>query len=135
MELPKVGTAVFVYKDDEFLMLKRTGAHGAGTWSLPGGKLDFGEELEDSAHREVLEETGLEIKNIRQLAVTNDIFADEDKHFVTIWFTSDWGSGEASILEPEKCTEQGWFDFQHLPSPLFEPGYRNLRQIKPELWQ
>lgn len=115
----RVGIGVFVIKDGKFIMMRRKGSHGAGSWSVPGGHLEYGESFEETAIRETLEETGVEIENIRFGAVTNDHFKDEDKHYVTIWMLSDWKSGEAKILEPEKCTDIGWFDFDSLPSPLF----------------
>lgn len=121
MENPnvRVGIGVFVFKDGKFLMQKRQGSHGEGTWSLPGGHLEFGESFEDTARREVKEESNLEIKNVRFGAVTNDHFVDEHKHYVTIWVLSDWAGGELKNMEPEKCTAQSWNTFDDLPSPLF----------------
>ena len=85
----RVGVAVFIRKDGKFLMQRRLGSHGAGSWSVPGGNLEFGESLEACARREVLEETNLQIKNIRFLTQTNDQFKDAAKHYLTIWMTSD----------------------------------------------
>jgi 8-oxo-dGTP diphosphatase len=118
---PRVGVGVFVFKDKKFLMGKRLGSHGEGTWSVPGGHLEFGESFADTAQREVHEETGVLIKNIRFGAVTNDFFEKEGKHYVTIWMISEYDSGEVALREPEKFVEQGWFDFETLPSPLFLP--------------
>lgn len=115
----RVGVAVFVFKDGKVLMQQRQGSHGAGTWSTPGGHLEFGESFEDTAIREVKEETNLNITNIRFGAVTNDIFTKENKHYVTIWMLSDWQSGELKNMEPNKCTEQRWCTFEDLPEPLF----------------
>jgi 8-oxo-dGTP diphosphatase len=123
----RVGIGVFVFRDGRFLMARRHGAHGAGTWSVPGGHLEFGESFEDTAVREVAEETGVQITNVRFGAVTNDIFADEDRHYVTVWMLSDHMSGEPSILEPDKCLSLGWYDFEALPSPLFLPWRQLLR--------
>jgi 8-oxo-dGTP diphosphatase len=117
----RVGVGVFVFKDGKFLMQQRKGAHGSGTWSPPGGHLEFGESFEETARREVEEETGLRIKNIRFGAVTNDHFADEKKHYVTIWMISDYESGTEYITEPDKCVGQAWHTFDDLPSPLFLP--------------
>jgi len=121
MEKPnvRVGVGVFVLKDGKFLMQKRQGSHGSGTWSLPGGHLEFGESFEDTARREVKEETNLDITNIRFAAVTNDIFKAENKHYATIWVLSDWASGELENVEPEKCTAQEWNTLDDLPEPLF----------------
>jgi 8-oxo-dGTP diphosphatase len=115
----RVGIGVFVLKDGKFLMQQRQGSHGAGTWSLPGGHLEFGESFEDTARREVKEEADIEITNVRFGAVTNDVFRDENKHYVTIWVLSDWQSGEIKNREPEKCTAQAWHTLDDLPAPLF----------------
>lgn len=120
-KVARVGVGVFIFKDGKFLMQQRHGAHGAGSWSVPGGHLEFGESFEDTARREVAEETGLEITNIRFGAVTNDFFGKEDKHYVTIWMLSDWQSGVERIMEPNKCLQQEWCTFDDLPSPLFLP--------------
>jgi len=118
---PRVGVGVFVFKDGKFLVGQRRGAHGEGSWSLPGGHLEFNESPEETAIREVREETGLEIANVAFAAVTNDIFTNEGKHYITIWMKSDWASGEPTITEPDKFIEQRWAGFDSLPTPLFLP--------------
>ena len=124
---PGVGMGIFVFKDGKFLMGIRKNPHGIGKWALPGGKLEFNEELEDCARREVKEETGLEIKNIRFKAITNDMFKNEDKHNITIFMISDWLSGEPRVMEPNKCEEWKWISKDNIPEPLFLPLI-NLRK-------
>lgn len=123
MENPhvRVGVGVFVFKDGVFAMLQRHGAHGEGAWSVPGGHLEYGESFEETAKREVEEETGLTITNVRFGAVTNDYFEDEHKHYVTIWMVSDWQAGKLTNMEPLKCTNVAWRTFDTLPAPLFLP--------------
>lgn len=50
-------------ENGEVLLLQRSlrSATNAGRWELPGGKVDAGERFDDALHREILEETGLEI--------------------------------------------------------------------------
>jgi 8-oxo-dGTP diphosphatase len=122
----RVGIAVFIFKDGKFLMQQRQGSHGAGSWSVPGGHLEIGESFEDTARREVKEETGLEIKNVRFGGITNDNFINEGKHYVTIWMLSDWQSGIEHITEPDKCLKLEWSTFDTLPTPLFLPCWNNL---------
>jgi 8-oxo-dGTP diphosphatase len=129
-----VGIACFVWKDGKFLMGRRRGEHGRDTWSVPGGHLEPGESWAECAMREVAEETGMHIANIRLMATTNDIFADSGKHYISIWLEADWRSGEPSILEPEKYTDQGWYDFKTLPAPLFEPCWQNVQLMRPDLF-
>ncbi|KAE9395847.1 hypothetical protein BT96DRAFT_1021756 [Gymnopus androsaceus JB14] len=83
---PKVGVGVFVLnREGRFVLGKRKGSHGQGTWALPGGHLEAGESFEACAAREVLEETNITIKNVRFLTATNDVMAAEGKHYVTVW--------------------------------------------------
>lgn len=123
----RVGVGVFVFRNGKFLMGRRKGAHGAGSWSIPGGHLEFGEEIEETAKREVMEETGMTIDNIRFGAYTNDIFKDEDRHYITIWVVSDWVSGEPKLVEPDKFIDQQWIDYSNLPDNLFLP-WDNLKK-------
>ena len=82
---PKVGVGVIIIKGNKVLLGKRKNSHGEGSWCFPGGHLEFNESLENCAKREVLEETGVKIKNIRFETITNDIFKDEGKHYITIF--------------------------------------------------
>lgn len=121
----RVGVGVFILRAGKFLMMQRRGSHGSGTWAPPGGKMDFGESFEDTAKREVLEETNLRITNVRLAGVTNDLFPEDEKHFITLWLLSDYEGGEAKIMEPEKCTAMEWRTFETLPDPLFS-NWKNL---------
>ena len=123
----RVGVACFIAKDGKFLMGQRKGAHGASTWSIPGGHQEFGESFEDTARREVLEETGLKIKNIRFGAITNDRFPKDNKHYVSIWMISDYDKGQEQITEPDYYINQKWVSFNKLPSPLFLPWHQLLK--------
>lgn len=134
MEKPKVGVGVFVLKDNTLLMGKRKNALAAGTWGLPGGNLEFGEELEICAQREVLEETGIYIKNIKPAAFTNDIFVKELKHYITIFMIAEYASGEVQVCEPEKCEGWQWVQWDHLPFPCMLP-LDNLKKTGFNLYQ
>ncbi len=124
---PKVGIGVIVIKNGKVLLGKRKGAHGEGSWSFPGGHLEFNESWEDCALRETKEETGIKIKNLRFGTATNDIFQAEKKHYITIFMLADYDSGEVKIMEPEKCERWEWFEWDNLPQPLFLP-IQNLRK-------
>lgn len=115
-------------------MGKRLGSHGANSWTVPGGKLEFGESFEDCSKREVMEETGLTIDNVKLIAVTNNIFPDEGVHSITIWMESDWESGEPHETEPDKFVDFRWHTFKDLPEPLFLP-WVELKKAKPELFR
>jgi 8-oxo-dGTP diphosphatase len=125
MSEPRVGVGVLVWYDDKVLLGRRRGAHGAETFCFPGGHLEFGESWQACAEREVREETGLELHSIRVAAVTNDVFAEEGKHYITIFMQARARSNDAELREPDKCDGWAWFAWSELPSPLFLP-IRNL---------
>ncbi len=108
-------------RDGKVLMGQRLNAHGEGTWSFPGGHLEFGESFEGCAVREVAEETGLAIAKVEFVTCTNDIFDKENKHYVTIYMKAAWKSGEPQIMEPDRMVKWQWFDWDDLPSPVFLP--------------
>ena len=118
---PKVGVSVIVTKDEKVLLLKRQGSHGNGSWAPPGGHIEYGESLEECARRETLEETGVEIGEITFRAITNDLFEEEGKHYITVWLEGQYLSGEPTINSPRETSEIGWFAWDMLPEPYFLP--------------
>ncbi|MGY0195174.1 DUF1993 family protein [Leptothrix sp. BB-4] len=119
---PRVGVGVLVFDDAGRVLLGlRRGAHGAGTWSAPGGHLEWGESFEHCARREVAEETGLVLGALQCGPVTNDVFAAEGRHYATVVMLARHPGGTPQRLEPDKCEAWSWFDWQALPQPLFAP--------------
>jgi 8-oxo-dGTP diphosphatase len=118
---PKVGIGVCIIKDGKVLLGKRLSSHGTDTWSFAGGHLEFGESFAECATREVREEAGIEISEPTFMAVTNDVYEKEQKHYVTIFVKAHWLAGEPQVLEPDKIAGWQWFDWDDLPTPLFLP--------------
>jgi 8-oxo-dGTP diphosphatase len=125
---PLVGVAVIVVKDNRVLLGKRKNAHGADTWAFPGGHLEFNESIEDCAAREVFEETGLSINNLRYGPYTNDIFTAENKHYVTLFVIADHKSGTPQVREPHKCEQWEWSEWPPGLTPQFLPIKNLLKQ-------
>lgn len=126
-EKPQVGTAIIITRDDKVLLMKRKGPHGTGTWSPPGGHMDFGETLEGCAAREAKEEVGVDVFDIKFRCVTNDVFEKEGKHYITVWLEGT-PVGEATIVSEEEVAEIGWFAWDALPEPLFLPLENLVKQ-------
>ncbi|HYW51672.1 MAG TPA: NUDIX domain-containing protein [Gemmatimonadaceae bacterium] len=117
----RVGVGVIVVRDERVLIGRRRGAHGAGTWALPGGNLEFGESAEECARRELLEEAGMTLQAVRPAAFTVDNFVEHDRHYVTLFVEADGVSGTERNCEPDRCDGWEWHDWHALPTPLFGP--------------
>lgn len=116
--ITRVGVGVMIFRNGKILLGKRKNSHGSGEFAFPGGHLDYLEGFEDCAKREVAEETGLTIKNVRFQMVSN-IKQYAPKHYVHIGLIADCEEGEAKVLEPEKCEGWNWYNLEDLPEPLF----------------
>lgn len=90
--VPAVG--VVCLRGDEVLLIRRGRPPKQGEWSLPGGRIESGERAEDAALRELREETGVEARINRLIAVVDGIFPEAGRHYVLIDFAADWVSGE-----------------------------------------
>lgn len=127
-----VGFGVMILKEGKVLLGKRhedpdkasSLLEGAGTWTMPGGKLHFQESFENGAKREVMEETGIKLNKIKVICVNNDVV--EGVHFVTIGLFSDDFEGEPQVMEPDEITKWDWFDLDCLPAPVYFPSKKVL---------
>ncbi len=123
-----IGVGVIIKNDGKILLGKRIGSHGAGTWGLPGGHLEPGEEVEICAEREVTEETGMEISNIVRRGFSETVYEDLQRQYITLFVAAVSYTGEPQNCEPDKCEEWRWCDPRDLPEPLFAPLRSFLRQ-------
>jgi mutator protein MutT len=85
---PIIGVGAVIIKDGKILLEKRKNEPGKGKWSIPGGLVELGETVEQTAMREVKEETGLEVEKPEHIDVVDNITRDENGeikyHFVII---------------------------------------------------
>ena len=85
---PIVGVGAVLICDGKILLEKRKYEPGKGKWSIPGGLVELGENVEQSVIREVKEETGLEVEKPEHIDVVDNVVRDENGevkyHFVII---------------------------------------------------
>ena len=130
------GVGIMILKDNKVLLGKRhddpekadSELSGEGTWTMPGGKIDFGDGIEGAAKREVFEETGIIIKNPNLFSITND--KTLKAHFITLGFLVTDFEGIPQVKEPDEITEWGWFDLNNLPSPIFPPSIKIIENYE-----
>ena len=120
---PRVGVGVLIERGERVLLIRRGGPHGGGTWSTPGGHLDYGETPDQCAIRETAEEVGVRLARAVFHGLTNDIFPDSGRHYITIWMRGEIApdSPEARIAAPDELDAVGWYAWDALPEPLFLP--------------
>jgi ADP-ribose pyrophosphatase YjhB (NUDIX family) len=96
---------------------------GEGTWTMPGGKFEFGDGLFQGAARELKEETDLDLVAAKIASITNDIYGDK-AHFVTLGFLATEWSGTVKAMEPEEIIRWEWFALDALPAKVFGPSMK-----------
>lgn len=105
-----------VRPDGRFLIGKRKGSHGAGTYAVPGGLLEFGESWGDCASRELLEECAIKATGTwRPTFLCNALFKKEGKHHVGIFMITHVEENvEPKLCEPDKCHGWDWYSMEEL---------------------
>ncbi|HPF24779.1 MAG: NUDIX hydrolase [Hyphomonas sp.] len=95
--VPAVGTVCF--RGEDVLLIRRGTKPMAGNWSIPGGKIEFGERTADAALRELNEETGVTARLVGLVDVVDGIFTsrssgDVTRHYILFDYAAVWLSGE-----------------------------------------
>jgi ADP-ribose pyrophosphatase YjhB (NUDIX family) len=110
---PQLAVSAVIFRDRKVLLLKRAKSPGNGFWSLPGGRVEFGESLHTALAREVDEEAGLKI-DIVALAGWREVLpgAGGGGHYLIMSFAARWAAGEPRLNEEHddfKWVEPGRF--------------------------
>jgi len=128
---PQVGCGAAIVRGGRLLLVKRVKPPEAGAWSLPGGKVEFLERVEDAIRREIFEETGLVIRLTAPLRLVQ-MLGQDGQHWVSpVWLAE--AEGEAENREPEKLARLGWFPLDAPPSPLSQAAREAIAELSAKL--
>ena len=128
----RVGCAAIIKREGKVLLAQRgEGKSYAGLWEAPGGKLEYGEQPEDCARREVKEETGLKVEKARLVGVAS-MGAGDFGPWVALFYECEC-SGEPKDLEPEARGPWKWFSLNSLPEPLTPWLEAHFKAKKPRI--
>jgi 8-oxo-dGTP diphosphatase len=98
------------------------------TWAMPGGKLEVGETLVECAKREIKEEVGIVLNDLKIVSISDDF--EKTGNFLVVAFVSENFEGVPQTMEPNKIKEWQWFQLDQLPSPLFGPSEVSIKKFK-----
>ena len=100
MPHPQLAVSAAIFRDDKILLVRRARSPAKGFYSLPGGRVEFGESLHAALHREVKEETGLQIEIIG-LAAWREVLpgGSGGGHYLIMSFAARWAGGEVVLNE------------------------------------
>lgn len=131
-DMPVGINPIILDKEGKILLGLRKNCYGAGTWGLPGGKLQIFETFEETAVREIKEETNLDVavEDIDVINLANSFDLNSETHFIQIGVLVKKYEGLLKVMEPEKCEELRFFDLDNLPEHLFVSTKMNIELYK-----
>ncbi len=119
----------------QVLFGRRASDAGGFEWQLPGGWIERGESPQQAARREVSEETGLQLREMNFVGMTNNIFPSQN-HSISVYFEAECVErGSLTVTERGKCFGWEWRQWEEVNNNLFLPlrllkqtGYRPFLQ-------
>jgi len=131
-DFPRVGVGAIVIKDDKVLLVKRGIPPSKGLWAIPGGHVELGETLQETAEREILEETGIVIK-AQKPAYAFDLIERDDLgkirfHYIVVDLMAEYISGEP--LGADDALEARWLSWEEIEAlPVSQNTVKLLKTI------
>jgi ADP-ribose pyrophosphatase len=97
---PRVAVGAVVFKDGCVLLVRRGQPPAEDLWAIPGGSVEMGETLREAAEREILEETGIQIRASKPIytfdVIDRDAAGKVRFHYVIVDLAADYVRGEPS---------------------------------------
>jgi ADP-ribose pyrophosphatase YjhB (NUDIX family) len=124
---PQLAVSAAIFRGDKILLVRRARSPAKGFYSLPGGRVEFGETVHAALHREIAEETALQIE-IAGLAAWREVLptTEGSGHFVILSFAARWIAGEPHLNE--ELDDYLWLAPDALGDLKITPGLQDVIQ-------
>jgi mutator protein MutT len=116
---PEVCVGAVILDDDRLLLIRRGHGPAAGDWSLPGGRVEFGETMAEALVREVQEETGLEVA-LGDYIGHVEIFGDDFHYGVHDFYATAFDT--EAVAAGDDAAEAAWFELHAVPEMPLSAG-------------
>ena len=129
----RAGCGVMVFNEEGKLLLGLRNSdekladselHEEGTWTMPGGNIEYGETMEEAGIREAKEETGIDVHDLEVICVQTD--KNEYAHYISVGMIAHSFNGTPRAMEPEQILKWEWFDLNNLPNNIFSPSKKTI---------
>jgi ADP-ribose pyrophosphatase YjhB (NUDIX family) len=129
-------TILILNSEDKLLMMRRTDNN---CWGVPGGAMELGEHIEDTARRETREETGLEVNSMQLF----NVFSGPELYYrypngaevynvSVVYITKDVHG--LLVIDPNEHSEMEYYSLDKLPEPI-SPPIRPILNAFRENWR
>ena len=129
---PRVAVGAVVFKEECVLLVRRGQPPAEDLWAIPGGSVEIGETLQEAAEREILEETGIQIRAAKPIYTFDVIDRDEVGkvrfHYVIVDLAADYVMGEPS--PGDDAVEARWVSAQEIDGLEVSPATLKLLRLK-----
>lgn len=100
------------------LLIERANDPFKGCWAFPGGFMDMEENAEDCAKRELMEETGMEVRSLEYLGTFSEVNRDPRGRTITIAYYAVVEKSE--VVGADDASQARWFPIDSIPSLTFD---------------
>lgn len=111
--------AILISKKRSVLLIERGREPFKGKWALPGGFIEMDEELETACRRELVEETGLRVGELKQFRAFGGVNRDPRHRTISVIFYS-FPEEESEPLAGDDAAKAQWFQVDKLPELAFD---------------
>jgi ADP-ribose pyrophosphatase len=129
---PRVAVGAVVFKDGCVLLVRRGQPPAENLWAIPGGRVEIGETLKEAAEREILEETGIQIRAAKPIytfdVIDRDAAGKVRFHYVIVDLAADYVRGEPSA--GDDALEARWVSAKEINGLEVSPATLKLLKTK-----